>query len=106
MDRKLRETILKEPGKYSFFVDLIQLIDSGDDFVINTLELFAFGNISDYFKYQQFKQLDLDYVEQLLKLSIFDILSEHDGKVLRMEDLYTPDILKVLQVLGKEKDIC
>lgn len=68
-----------DTNQYNYFQYLITE-DIDDEKVLNTLELFAFGSIQHYIDCpQHYLELSDSQVKNLIKLSIWDILSLHDG---------------------------
>lgn len=89
---------------YSYLGHLIKIAGSQEDEnVINTVELFTFGNLQDYFQFKdQFITLNKSQLTQLLKLSLWDILSENDGKEFDYNELFDLGIRQALKDLNED----
>lgn len=78
-------SILKDETRYNYYEIIrdIQRCPYDGSILVNTLELFAFGNYPHYIKYQaQFIELDSELLLKLIKLTILAMCSENEGSTI------------------------
>lgn len=86
---------LAEPQRYSYFEELINNQENPEATI---LELFAFGNINHYYKYQQqYPQLDEALLNKLIQLTIWERLSENEGSSIAMAAILDDGMTKAVE---------
>lgn len=92
-------------GGYSYLSHLIKLNESeSNQEITNTVELFTFGNLHDYYQYKdQFISLNKSQLTHLLKLSLWDRLSENDGKEFNYNELFDVSIHRALEEINEDE---
>ncbi|CAK7901401.1 hypothetical protein CAAN1_06S03972 [[Candida] anglica] len=65
-----------------------QSLPSVDIRLLNTIELFAFGNYSHYLKYKsKFLELEKELLLKLIKLTILSMTADHEGKTISLDEM-------------------
>ncbi|EGV66702.1 hypothetical protein CANTEDRAFT_112439 [Yamadazyma tenuis ATCC 10573] len=103
---------LSDKNVYNYFTTLCQLPveETSDPQIIkllNTLELFAFGNIRHYWQYRaNFIDLTREQAIKLVKLSIWDVLSQVAGGTIAMDTITKdPGLVGALTQIDGHKDV-
>lgn len=104
------EQLLIEPNRFNYFEELIKLSQQSSEITepptnhdtnqeinkyLNTIELFAFGDMSHYHRYNdQYITLNNQQLIKLIKLTIWDTLSKHDGGEVNYQHIIDSEYLR------------
>lgn len=102
------ENSLVEAYRINYFQQLLEFSTNAGDTeelhqYMNTLELFAFGDLASYQKYNdKYITLTNQQVHKLLQLTVWDVLSRYDGGELQILDLANNETIReTIEQLGE-----
>lgn len=102
------ENSLVEAYRINYFQQLLEFSTNAGDTeelhqYMNTLELFAFGDLASYQKYNdKYITLTNQQVHKLLQLTVWDVLSRYDGGELQILDLSNNEAIReTIEQLGE-----
>lgn len=94
------DDILNDYSRFTYLEELINISTSNEN--LNTLELFTFGTIDDYYTYHnQYNKLSSKQIVHLIELTLWNLISVKDGADLKFSSIWSKGLEQALKELNE-----